>query len=544
MKKALGFFYFWAIYWNLGVNAQLLLQPANLSTLGGLLGDTGFQLAIDRHDNQWLTGFFTGTSQFGRNALQSRNNSLDAFVAKYDVAGNCLWVKQLGGNEFDVGKAVTCLPNGNCCISGTFRGKAWIGSDTLYSQGDQDVFVILLSAEGQVLWLKSLAGPLRDDIWAIASDTDGNIVLSGTFRERLNLGTFTLRGDPSHTNDIFLIKLDKEGNFLWARTLASGGTEVGYGLCLDPRGYIYLAGSFNQTIYLGEINTTLRNRSGDDVFIARYTPAGKLCWVKSAGSRGADAMHALAFHSNGLVAGTGFFLDTIFFDTYRLISRGARDIFITAFDTATGKVLWSTAGGSLNNDVPYGITAARNGNFYLTGQIEGIPFWGKYSTPSQAQINWSDIFIAAVDPFWGKPIGITAYGGKGNERGNCISASNYTDNLWVTGYFNDSLRIGGWQKRSVGSTDGFLACFQAPRLQVYLPTDTLRVVCGDTIAIWGASVYPQLSWFWKPARGLSNPNAQRTLGCFVHSDMYILTGFDRNDSATASMYIKVDPITP
>lgn len=546
MKPTQWLFYLWLLFFSSNVLwAQLSLSPKQLNSFGGILGDTGSQLALDSENNQWVTGFFAGAARFGPHRLQSPQNGLDAFIAKYDAKGNCLWAKQLGGNEFDLGKAITCLPNGNCCFSGTFRGKAWIDNDTLISRGDQDIFIALFAPDGRLLWAKSYGGSLREDILSMASDTEGNIVVSGVFRSELTLDAIELRGNAPNTNDVFLAKLNPQGAVLWARSFGNRGVEAGLGLCLDPNGSIYLGGSFNQELELPEINTTLRNRSGDDVFIARYSPQGRLLWAKSAGSRGADAIQALAYHPNGFVAATGFYVDTVFFENHRLISKGGRDFFITAFDTADGKVTWSSTGGSANgNDATWGITAAKNGNLYITGQIEGPVTWGKFSVAPKAQPNLPDIFIAALDPFWGKPIGIAAYGENGNDRGNAIIASTSSNDLWLTGYFNDSLAISPFRERSKGSADGFLVRFETPRLQVYLPQDTLTVTCGIPTSIRGASVNPGLSWFWQPEMGIANPRAAQTEGIFLNSGAYTLTGFDRGDSAKATFWVKVSPIPP
>jgi hypothetical protein len=546
MKPLQSLFYLWLLFFCSNVLwAQLALLPKRLNNFGGILGDTGSQIALDSQNNQWVTGFFAGTARFGLNSLQSLQNGLDAFIAKYDVQGNCLWAKRLGGNEFDLGKAIACLPSGNCCFSGTFRGKAWIGSDTLISRGDQDIFIALLAPDGRLLWVKSYGSNLREDVLSMASDGEGNIIVSGVFRSQLIFDDIELRGSAPNTNDVFLAKFNSQGAVLWARSFGNQGVEAGLGLCIDPSGFIYLGGNFNQRLELPEINTTLGNRSGDDVFIARYSPQGRLLWAKSAGSRGADAIQALAYHPNGFIAATGFYVDTLFFENRRLISKGGRDFFVTAFDTAEGKVQWSATGGSpTGNDAGWGITAAPNGNLYITGQIEGPLTWGKFSIAPKAQPNLPDIFIAAVDPFWGQPLGVVAYGGERNDRGNAIIASKTTNDLWVTGYFNDSLTIAPFRAVSEGSSDGFLVRFEIPRLQVYLPQDTLRVTCGVPVSIEGASVKPGLSWLWRPETGITNPRTAQTQGIFSSSGAYTLIGFDRGDSARADLWVEVSPIPP
>src|SRR5262245_19074553 len=63
------------------------------SQTGGAAGNNGTAIALDPNNNIYVTGYFYGQADFGTNRVYSRGYT-DLFVAKYDPAGNVLWVEQ------------------------------------------------------------------------------------------------------------------------------------------------------------------------------------------------------------------------------------------------------------------------------------------------------------------------------------------------------------------------------------------------------------------------------------------------------------------
>src|SRR5207249_3246525 len=81
----------------------------------------GGAVVVDVSGNVYVTGSFRGTGTFGGTNLVS-NGGLDAYLAKYDVDGNLVWVRQIGGSGDDQGYAVALDSEGNIYVTGYFSG--------------------------------------------------------------------------------------------------------------------------------------------------------------------------------------------------------------------------------------------------------------------------------------------------------------------------------------------------------------------------------------------------------------------------------------
>jgi hypothetical protein len=109
----------------------------------------------DQNGNIYITGSFKGTVDFdpgnGTNNLTAVGES-DVFIQKLDPSGNLLWVKSIGGSNFDSGLDLTTDVNGNVFTTGTFKGTVDFdpgnGVQNLTSNGQYDVFIQKLNSVG------------------------------------------------------------------------------------------------------------------------------------------------------------------------------------------------------------------------------------------------------------------------------------------------------------------------------------------------------------------------------------------------------------
>ena len=104
--------------------------------------------------NLAVTGSFVNKVWFGTKALVS-TGSYDIFVAKYSPDGALLWLKQGGGNEFDMANVIRCDTTGNIYVTGYVTGLAFFGDYILISRGQRNVFTIKYDRNGEIVWLKA-----------------------------------------------------------------------------------------------------------------------------------------------------------------------------------------------------------------------------------------------------------------------------------------------------------------------------------------------------------------------------------------------------
>ena len=294
------------------------------SSAGGRLDDYSWDLATDAGGNRYVTGYFTGIADFGAVSLAG-NDGYNFFAAKYDAAGNICWARP-GISSYSEGKGIAADSTGCCYVAGSFLYSLDLGDFTLTSQGGADIFVGKLDTDGNWLWaVNAGSGGYDYSGKGIALDGAGNVCVTGLFEGTATFGANILVS--SGEADIFTAKLDPDGNWLWARR-AGGPTywDMGQDLATDDSGNIYLTGHFIGSADFGP--TTLTATGLRDIFVAKLDPDGNWLWAKRAGGEGWDSGFAIAAVPSGEICVTGIIAEEAAFKPFVLTSLGDQDIFI------------------------------------------------------------------------------------------------------------------------------------------------------------------------------------------------------------------------
>lgn len=198
----------------------------------------------------------------------------------------------------------------------------------LSSQGSGDVFIAKYDLNGNLLWVKQAGGEGFDDIEGLAVDPLGNAFVLGSFGNIFGspfgdiLGnSITIDhggGNPTILNsaglrDLYIAKFDQNGNLLWARSDGGLGDEESADISVDGLGHSYATGFFTGSAIFGsgEVNqTTLPSAGGTDFFIAKFSTSGNFT-LDVDGNGVADALtdgmlilrYLFGFKSEGLVNG-------------------------------------------------------------------------------------------------------------------------------------------------------------------------------------------------------------------------------------------------
>lgn len=110
---------------------------------GGTLPDSARGVTVDRSNQVFVAGYFSGAAAFGADTLVSVANTYDAFLARLDTNGAFAFAQQAGGSDLggDFGLGVAVDPAGNALLTGYFNGAGALGSNTTASVGAEDIFV-------------------------------------------------------------------------------------------------------------------------------------------------------------------------------------------------------------------------------------------------------------------------------------------------------------------------------------------------------------------------------------------------------------------
>lgn len=309
--------------------------------MGGIGHDLG-RLTVDASGNVYTTGNFEETVDFdpgvGTANLIS-NGKRDIFIQKLDTKGNFLWVKQMGGTFYDDAWSIATDANGNVYTTGDFWNTVdfdpGTGTKDLTSNGKADIFIQKLDAAGNFLWVKQMGGQSDDTGRSISVDKSGNVYTTGHFKFTVDFdpgpGTSNLTA-PGANDDVFIQKLDPNGNFLWVKQIGKIFKDEGTSIATDAVGNVYTTG------YSDRKETYLDN-SNYDVFIQKLDTNGNVLWYKEMGGPDDDSGNSIVTDASGNVYTTGFFQSTADFDpgagTTNLTSNGLADIFIVKLSQPT-----------------------------------------------------------------------------------------------------------------------------------------------------------------------------------------------------------------
>lgn len=352
--------------------------------LGTTTDEWALSITLDPDNNVIVTGFFEGTVDFdpGAGVYNLTSGGMeDVFIIKLDLNGNLIWALTFGGIYDARGYSVIADSFGNLYVTGYFTGNVdfdpGLGIFTMATVATSiDIFVSKFDEAGNFIWAKKIGGAGYDQPYSILLDGDENICLTGLY-----LGTVDFDPGPgnaplsssSGSTDIFILKLNSTGSYLWAMSIGGAGVDVGRSLVFDSFDNIYLTGQFSGTsdfdpspsIY----NLTLVGGS-EDAFVAKYNSNGAFLWVKQFGGSSWDAGYGVSVDIEDNVYTTGHFSSVIDFDpgtgTYNLSNSGARDVFISKLDP-DGQFLWAGKMGGSNSDYGNGIDIDNFGAIVTTG---------------------------------------------------------------------------------------------------------------------------------------------------------------------------------
>ena len=249
---------------------RTLASPDDKSELGaGVATDTAGNIFI----SGWTAGNLDGTNA----------GLTDAFVSKYNTSGTLQWTSRLGTAALEESSAITTDSSGNVFISGFTKGSL-DGSNA----GGYDAFFSKYNTSGALQWTRQLGTPGDDYSSGVATDSSGNIYISG--RTGGSLGGQAYFGGT----DAFVSKYDSSGTPLWTRQLGTSSQDGSYGVDVDASGNVFISGFTN-----GNLDGT--SAGSTDAFVSKYDTSGTLLWTNQLGTSEQDSSHGVAVDSDGNV---------------------------------------------------------------------------------------------------------------------------------------------------------------------------------------------------------------------------------------------------
>ncbi len=332
--------------------------------LGGTGVDYASALAADDAGNVYTTGLFDGTADFDPgagvyNLTTAGAGPLETYVSKLDAAGNFVWARRFGGDSGVSGNGVAVDSQGNVYTTGHFQGTAdfdpGAGNFTLRGNGFVNAFVSKLDGAGNFVWARGMGGTANVIGYAVAVDAAGNVHTTGYFQE-----TADFNPDPAVTLnltsfgglDVYVSKLDGDGNFVWVRQMGGPADDIGDGVAVDPQGNVLTTGSFVGAADFDPSNGafTLTSAGNLDAFVSKLDAAGNFILARQVGAASSDSGSSVAVDGHGGVYTAGYFGGTVDFDpsaaVFNVTAAGANDAFVSKLILAgVSGVIWDDQDG-------------------------------------------------------------------------------------------------------------------------------------------------------------------------------------------------------
>lgn len=234
-------------------------------------------VTADSSGNILYAGSFYGTCDFDPGAgvynLTSAGQS-DIVVSKLSPTGTLIWAQAIGGSQYDIGQPIQVGKNGSVYFGGIFSDTVDFdpgpGVSEQVCSGQSGWYVARFDSSGNFVWAYgsgAFGGDVTEDI---ALDTLGNVYAVGYF-----YGTTDFEPGPGVTNltatgvsDGFIVKYDSAGNLGWTKHIGGSNSDLAYGVYVDDRRSVWVAGSFKSSADLdpgpstATFTTTTVNRYG------------------------------------------------------------------------------------------------------------------------------------------------------------------------------------------------------------------------------------------------------------------------------------------
>ena len=280
------------------------------------------------------------------------------------------WQFTYGGTSSDVASSAAMTTDGGYVLCGVTRS---------YGAGAFDSYLVKIDGNGTMVWNRTYGTSAGDWTYGVDPTSDGGFIICGATSNATS-GSF----------DLWLIKVDIDGNEQWNRQYGSGVRGAGFDAVQTTDGG-YAAIGYKQKAVGAD----------DDVYLLKTDSEGNIIWERTYGGSGTDWGKVVIQTSDGGFGISGW--TTSFGGT----TRG----YLIKTD-ASGNLEWEKDLGGSGVSYGYGIAETSEGGLILCGYSNSISQGGNGSTGN-------DLYVACTNAA-GYLLWERAYGGSGEEIGGAV----------------------------------------------------------------------------------------------------------------------------
>ena len=412
----------------------------------------------DQQGSFYMAGLFAGTADFdpgnGVDTLTDAGFG-DIFISKLDSSGNFQWVRQIGRESYDQASSIAIDSSNNIYITGFISRDSTDfdpGPGTYFLSNPNNgasTFVLKLDSGGNFIWAKIL-GPDSNSPSSIATDATGNLLITGIFGGTIDFDPGTgSENMTAFTEDIYILKLTGNGDFIWARQIGTMTTNSrAYSIAADGADNLYVTGLLLGTVDfdpgVGVMNLTSTSQFGAQ-YILKLTSAGDFVWANaingSLSQTGGE--RATRVDRMGNLFTAGWFNNTVDFDpnagvhTLTVSASEPSPTYLLKLDSS-GAFVWAKQIADAGNGAFRAFNLDASDNLYVAGRLISVGDFDPGAAVDTLSNATGNTFIAKYDTAGALDWAINFSNSDPNNDHNVSLNIDVFGNIITTGVFSDT----------------------------------------------------------------------------------------------------------
>jgi len=354
----------------------------------------------------------------------------------------------IGGSRGDSAFSLALTAAGEAVVTGyTYSANfpTSIGAYDSFHNGDGDVFVLKLSADGGTLAYSTfIGGSGFDSSDSLAVTAAGEAIVTGdTLSADFPTSGNAYDSSYNGSRDLFVLKLSADGGTLaYSTFLGSSDADWGYSLAVTAVGEAVVTGYTLSADFPTSANAYDTSHNGEnDVFVLKLSAdGGALAYSTFIGGSSNEYTRSLVLTAAGEAVVTGYTGSADFptsANAYDSSHNGNEDVFVSKLSPDGGTLIYSTFIGGSNQDAGESLTLTAAGEVVLTGETNSANFPTSANAYDTSHNGEDDVFVLKLSADGGRLVYSTFIGGSDSDDGESLTLT-AAGELLLTGDTNSA----------------------------------------------------------------------------------------------------------